>query len=267
MRASHSVHAIRMVGCLAAALLLRPGSAQNAFEVASVKPADPNDPIVAWHSYPGGRVVITNFTLTMLIEAAYGVSIYNIVGGPSWKDQEAYSITARAPAGSAAAAAISDKTKAPPPPEILAMLRSLLEDRFSLMVHRETRQLPVYALVVGRRGPKLQISRDPSAEPDWSIRRGEIVAHHCDMAWLSGVLERHFKRTVLNQTGLTGKYDFHFKFDPRSHDVTAGADAIIDPTRPPLEDALETQTGLKLEETKSAVEVLVIDRARRPSAN
>ncbi len=256
------------MGCVVAVILLvRTAMAQESFEVASVKPADPADPIVAWRTYPGGRVVITNFTVTMLVEAAYGVSIYNITGGPPWKDEDGYTINAKAPPASAAAAFIPPKPGVPPPPEILAMMRNLLENRFGLRCHRETRNSSVYTLVVGGRGPKMQLSRDPSAEPDWSFRRGEIEAHNCDITWLSGFLERHFKRTVLNRTGLTGRYDFHLKFDPRPHEITASADAVIDPGRPPLEAALESQTGLKLRAAKAPVEVLVIDAVKRPDPN
>ena len=140
---------------------------QEAFEVASVKPADPRDGHVQWLTYAGGRIAITNFTLAMLIEAAYGMSPYRVIGGPPWTDREYYSIVAKAPAGSTAAAFIPATPKALPPPEHLAMIRTLLNDRFELKVHRETRQLPVYLLVIAKGGPKLRPAHESSVETRW----------------------------------------------------------------------------------------------------
>src|SRR5437016_3493060 len=145
------------------------GAAQDAFEVASVKPTDPKEDYVQWLTYPGGRIVITNHTLAMLIEGAYGVSLYRITGGPRWVDKDLYSITAKAPGGSPAAALIPATPNAASPPEFRAMLQTLLADRFGLKLHRETRQLPVYALVIAKGGPKLELARDPSAEPRWAV--------------------------------------------------------------------------------------------------
>jgi uncharacterized protein (TIGR03435 family) len=181
-------------------------AAQDAFEVASVKPTDTKEHYVQWLTYPGGRVVITNHTLTMLIEEAYGVSLYRITGGPRWAGADLYSITAKAPAGSAAAAFMPVRPNVPPCPEFLPMLQTLLADRFGLKVHRETRQLPVYQLVITKGGPKLKVARDPSAEARSAIGRGKIEAHSRNVAWLAAVLERHFERTILDRTGLAGSY-------------------------------------------------------------
>lgn len=245
---------------VAALLLCDIGMAQNAFEVASVKPADPKAPHVQWLMYPGGRLVVTNHTLTMLIEAAYDGSLYRITGGPRWVDSDLYSITAKAPAGSAAARFLPDTPQVAPPPEFRAMLQTLLADRFGLKIHRERRELPVLALVIAKGGPKLEPAHDTSAAPQWSIGRGKIEAHNRDIAWLIAVLERHFERTIVDRTGLTGGYDFVMEFDPEQRD-----DA--DSARPSFTTALRTQLGLKREATKGAVQVLVIDDARRPGAN
>jgi uncharacterized protein (TIGR03435 family) len=243
-----------------ALLLCGVGAAQNAFEVASVKPSDPKVPYVQWLTYPGGRIVITNHTLTMLIEGAYDGSLYRITGGPRWVDSDLYSITAKAPAGSAAARFLPETPNAAPPPEFRAMLQSLLADRFGLKIHRETRELPVLALVIAKGGPKLEPAHDTSAAPRWSMRSGKLEAHNRDIAWLIAVLERHFERTILDRTGLTGSYDLAIEYDPEQRD-----DA--DSSRPSFTTALQTQLGLKLEATKGAVEVLVIDEARKPGAN
>ncbi len=250
----------------AALLVLRPAAAQDAFEVATVKPADPDkQPIVAWLSYPGGRVVVTNYTLTMLIEEAYGVSLYRITGAPPWAGEAMYDIVAKAPEGSPAAAYVPPKPDAPPAPESRTMMRALLAGRFGLKLHQETRDLPVWALTVAKGGPKFHPAAGPSAEPEWSLRRGELKARNRNMAWLASILERQFDRTVLDRTGLTGSYDLEVHFDPRgpldsSAATTPGA-------WPPLDTALRTQLGLKLQTIKSPIGVLVIDAAGQPGAN
>ena len=146
------------------------------------------------------------------------------------------------------------------------MVRNLLVDRIGLRLHRETRQLPVYALVIDKSGPKIKPAGDPAAEPNAFFRNGEIEAHNRDIVWLTALLERHSLRTVLDRTGLTGSYDFDIKFDPRPLDA-ASVDAPSGPTPPSLNTALQTQLGLKLEAAKGPVEVLVIDVAKKPGAN
>ena len=255
---------------MAIASLLAGTAAQEAeFEVATVKPANRDQPVVAWLSYPGGRIAITNFTVNMLIEVAYDVSLYRIAGAPRWAGEEVYDITAKAPAGSPAAAFIPRSPTVVPSPESRAMMRSLLADRFGLKFHRETRDLPVYALTVAKRGPKLQAVRDPGAEPQSSIRRNGsregIGAQNRDIPWLAAVLEPSVRQTILDRTGLTGRYDFDLKLELRPH-YASGADAPLDPAVV-IDTALETQLGLTLKRTKGAVEILVIDAVRRPSPN
>jgi uncharacterized protein (TIGR03435 family) len=255
--------ASRLAGFVSiAALFLGAATAQEAFEVASVKPTNPDEPRVVWLTYPGGRVVITNYTLTLLIEAAYGSSIYRIEGGPDWADSDYYSITAKAPAGSPAAAFVPPAPNCPPTPEIQAMIRSLLADRFGLKVHHETRVLPVYALIIAKGGPKLQPAQDPTAQPKWTVVNGISKVQNRTTAWLVDILERHFARTILDQTGLTGSYDFELKYDSRAH-----IDPAQDDVERPINSDLESQLGLRLKATKGPVEIIVIDEARRPAAN
>jgi uncharacterized protein (TIGR03435 family) len=256
---------VRLV--VAATLALYTAGAEDAFEVASVKLADPSNPIVACRAYPGGRLVVTNFTLAMLAAAAYNVSLLRITGGPSWADEELFSITAKAPAGSTAAAFVPPVDGAPPSPELRAMLRTLLQERFGLRLHRETRRLRVLNLVVGKSRPKLQPARDPSADPQWPRRKDQNEWRSITMAKLAAILEGHYHLTVLDRTGLPGIYDFQLSYDPRARDTDDDAGPPTDPTRIPFKAALETQIGLRLEETKGAVDVLVIDEAKKPDAN
>lgn len=253
---------------VAATLVLCAATAQDAFEVASVKPADRSNRIVACRAYPGGRLVVTRFTLTMLTAVAYSVSVMRVTGGPRWADEDLYSITAKPPAGSAAAGFKAPTTGAPPSPELRAMMRTLLADRFGFKLHRETRKLPVLALVIGKRSPKLQPARDPSGDPRWAATGKEQNEwRSITMAKLVAILEGHYNQTVLDRTGLTGTYDFDLSYDPRARDTDDNSDLPVDPSRISLKAALETQIGLRLKETKDDVEVLVIDEAKKPSAN
>jgi uncharacterized protein (TIGR03435 family) len=256
--------------------LLHAAVAQDTFEIASVKPADPMIyPIVDFRAYPGGRVVVTNFTLTMLVSGAYGVTEYCVTGGAPWVSSDLYNITAKPPAGSVAAAFMPPNAKAytfpfpglPGSDELLGMMRNLLADRFSLKVHRETRQLPVLALTVGKRSPKLEPAHDPSGDRVERVGKEKNEWRNVTMARLIAILEARYRRRILDHTGLTGTYDFHLSYDPAVRDTLDNAGFPADPTETSLRAALETQLGLKLEETKGAVETLVIDQAKTPSAN
>ena len=245
------------------ALCLVAATAQEAFEVASVKPTSPDERRVQWLTYPGGRVVITNFTLTTLIEEAYGLSIYRVTGGPRWAGIDFYSITAKSPDGSPAAAFVPPAPNYPPAPEIHAMIRSLLADRFGLKVHRETRVLPTYALVVAKGGPKLQPTRDPTAQPNGSLYNGTMKGQNRNTTWMIALLEGHLRQGILDQTGLTGSYDFQMEYDPH-----APLDATVDDADiRSFNTDLERQLGLRLKATRAPVEILVIDEAKKPAAN
>ncbi len=201
---------------------------------------------------------------------AHDVSEYRVTGGPLWVNDERYDITAKPPAGSPAAAFMPPTAKAysfpfpnlPGSTELLGMMQRLLAERFGLKVHRETRQLPVLALAAGKRTPKLEPARDPSG--DWGGREGKEKDEwrNITMARLIAILEGHYRRPILDRTGLTGAYDFHLSYDPAIRDTTDGVELPADATGRSLEAALETQLGLILEETKGAVETLVIDEAK-----
>jgi uncharacterized protein (TIGR03435 family) len=273
-----SIRSVQAVGCLAAAaLVLRVAVAQEAFEVASIKAADPHkNPLVLFQAYPGGRMVVTNYTLKMIVMEAYQLgSVVRVTGGSPWIDREIYDITAQPTADSAAAAfrppAGKDSTFPYPTlqgsAELLSMMRTLLADRFSLKVHRETRQMAVLALKVGKRTPKLEPAHDPSA--DWVPLGTEDRDEYRNktMAWLAVMLENHYGRPVLDRTGLTGTYDFHLSYNPRMRDTADSVELPADASGMSLRSALEAQLALLLEEVKAPVEILVIDSASKPSAN
>jgi uncharacterized protein (TIGR03435 family) len=143
----------------------------------------------------------------------------------------------------------------------MLMLQTLLEDRFQRKVHLETKELPIYALVVAKNGTKVHAIKD---EGDTEIGGGDghqFTARQVSMQVFAGALARQFGSPVLDMTGLTGVYDITLDY---AHDDSAAADNGPGPS---IFTALQEQLGLKLEPRKGPVEVLVVDRAERPSQN
>lgn len=249
------------------------------FDVISVKPADPAARGMSMTSTPGGGFEATNTTLRTLIEFAYNVRSFQISGGPDWLATERWVVQAKpdppepAPAGKPAmeeerrqAGRVQERT------------RTLLAERFHLAVRREMRELPVYHLVVAKGGHKLQ----PATEQHGITRTlGSITGKAAAMENLSMVLSFVLGRPVVDQTGLTDRYDFELQwseeFNPgqiaKEKGIMAPPDAhppegaASDPTGPSIFTSIEKQLGLKLEAAKGPVEVIVIERADKPAAN
>jgi bla regulator protein blaR1 len=242
---------------------------RQSFEVASVKPNKSGETTSSLQRSPGGNFVVQNMTLRGLIFFAYGIQGFQLVGGPDWVATERFDITARA------AADVPPTPIGQTSPEAL-MLRSLLEDRFRLSAHRETRDLPIYALVLaradGRLGPRLrQTASDYCAKRlEAAGKAGEpippggavcgirpsvngITAGAFPMNELARFLALNTGRTVVDRTGLTGVWDFDLKYSPPNAPNP-------DPDPPSIFTALQEQLGLRLDATTGPVEVLVIDR-------
>jgi len=199
-----------------------------------------------------------------LMEQAYGIRDFQIVGGPSWLGSDRYDITAK-PEG----AATSDQVK--------VMMQALLKDRFQLQFHRETKELPTYALVVAKGGPKVHASEEVSGsdKPKGMRRqmmgRGQFTLEGAPMSAFAEQLARVLGRSVIDKTGLTGNYDVKLEYTPDDTGMMKGpredAPAPADASGISIFTALQDQLGLKLESTKGPVEILVIDRAEKPSEN
>ena len=229
---------------------------------------------------PGGRLTTTNAPLNYLIQRAYGVELYQIAGGPAWVNSDGYNIDAK-PESSA------DQK------QMWLMLQSLLAERFQLKLHRETRELPVYALSPTKGGPRLPAPKGGSCNevmPQRDPASKERIAPPCGpginaagtglamrgfnmtMAKFSGFLGKMVGRAVIDRTGFTGRFDLEldFAFDdaivglPHPPASDQPADTLA---RPTISTALQEQLGLKLESTKGPVEVLVIDHVERPTVN
>jgi uncharacterized protein (TIGR03435 family) len=186
----------------------------------------------------------------MMIQYAFGVREFQIAGGPGWLTTDRFDIVA---------------TTATPGSlnlnELEPYLQSLLADRFRFRYHRETRELQVYSLVVARGGPKLA-AHSGEGEPSMSGHDGSgkisKSATNATMARPANTLGGELDRTVIDNTGLKGGYDFKLEWAPNP-----AADSV----EPSLFTALQDQLGLKLESTKGPVEIIVIDSIEKPSEN
>ena len=215
------------------------------FEVASVKPQAPGDTRGSIGPSPGAFIA-NGIPLKILIEIAYHVKDYQISGGPDWIATDHWDVSAKAPAGFI-----------PTGQQMQPMLQALLADRFRLKLHRETRELPAFALVVGKGGPKLTATT--FADSRISIGHGIFTGQKIDMDGLADALASESDRTIVDQTGLAGQYDITLKWNPDATDS--------DPAAVSLFTAIQEQLGLKLEATKAPVEMLVIDSVQKASEN
>jgi bla regulator protein blaR1 len=246
------------------------------FEVASIKPNKSGEPNVSLMFTPNGFDA-TNAPVREVIQLAYQVQEYQVSGGPSWINSDRYDIEAKVDSSAAEQLRQLDMD------QHRLMLRPLLEDRFQLRVHQETKELPIYALVVGKNGPKLHEAKPDDTYPDgikgpdgvghpglMRMGPGGITAQGLPMATIVRLLSQHLGRTVLDKTGLTGNYDLELHWTPDNIPASMiGPDGkpMPDPSGPSIFTAIQEQLGLKLESQKGPDQVLVIDRVERPSAN
>jgi len=225
------------------AIAALPQTTAPAFEVASVKLSDM--PAGSWFRFlPGGRLSAMSW-IKQVIQVAYGVEDYQVTGGPGWLSTDRYDIEAKS------------EDPAAGKPEMTVMLQSLLADRFKLKFRRETRDVPVYDLVVGKSGLKVKPLKD-----------GEASACRKDNSFACGItnptqlaksLRPFAGRPVLDKTGLEGKFDLLLNFDSSPNQA--------DSDNPSLFQALEQQLGLRLEPRMASLPVLVIESIQRPSEN
>ena len=257
-----------------------------AFEVASIKPNKSGDGRVMLGMAPTGRYTATNVPLRLLMQHSYNLQPFQIIGGPSWITSDRFDIIAKAPAGFT-------------PDQFRPMERALLADRFKLKAHTETREMPIYELVLaradGKLGPNLTPAKTdceamrgrraggPPAPPQpgqpiecgFMIGIGNMNAGGMPLLELARTLSGFVNRIVVDKTGLKGNYDFHITYTPEARGglpglppgaPPIGADAPAgDPNGASLFTALQEQLGLKLDSQKGPVEVLVIDSVEQPT--
>jgi bla regulator protein blaR1 len=304
MRRHQSISVIIGIGISAGLISAQsPAATAPSFEVASIKPSAP-DTRTAIRVLPGGRFAASG-RLILVVAAAYRVLDYQIVGAPGWLSQDQWTIEAKTAEGTV------DPPSTTPPflnvsDVMAARLRSLLEDRWQLKTHRETKEMQVYALSVGKSGSKLKAvdppgtpgqtaappaGTRPSLRPDGTLPAayapppgstvagpGTIVASAITMDQITILLGRLMDYPVIDKTSLRGHFNVKLEFDPATAPRAAlGARAANgastaqpmpdDPAGPSLFTAVQEQLGLKLELKKEPVEVLVIDSIQKPAEN
>jgi uncharacterized protein (TIGR03435 family) len=243
-----------------------PANAKPEFAVATIKPSRPDAPR-GGYGIRGQDVTTTNVTVSWMIKLAYNVHAHQISGAPAWLDSERYDTVGR-----------SDTPGEPSRDQMKLMIQKLLVDRFQLRFHTEKKELPVYAMVVAKSGPKITVSAaDPNAFPGIGFGRApgviSLVGRNTGLNGVANGLQSNIlDKPVVDQTGLTGRYDFQLRFTPDATQVAnfgglEPANAADLDAPPDIFTAFEQQLGLKLQPTKAVVDVMVIDRIERPSPN
>ena len=223
---------------------------RDSFEVASIRPHEGSGDSSETNLLPGGRYEGKNVSVRKMLRQALGVDDPQMLGAPDWVDTACYDIEAKT--GGAGTPQVEEFQK---------LLLTLLEDRFQLRFHRETRERPVYWLVVEKSGDKLKRTTGdsrPTMSVNGSGARKVLQARAVSMGEFVSLLPRQVGRPVDDHTGLTGRYDVKLEWDE-----SQSADMLL----PSLYGALQEQLGLRLKPAKGMVNVIEIDHIERPSAN
>ena len=228
-----------------------PYAQQSTFEVASVKLNTSGDSRSGYYTGTG-RFTGTNVTLRSLIQYAFHVQDWQLVNAPDWAGRERYDVVAKTEGD------VEDDVRR-------VMMQSLLAERFQIAVHRDTRELPIYALVLARNdqkpGPGLtKVETDCGADCGTSVnessRAATLTARGATIQALATRLSDSVNRVVVDRTNLSGGFDITLNWTPDQSASTSG---------PSLFTAIQEQLGLKLESTRGPVDVVVVDRVERPT--
>jgi uncharacterized protein (TIGR03435 family) len=259
-------------------------AARLEFEVASIKPNTSASGTMKFPFPSGGRFTATNLNLKTLISFAYKVQGFEVSGGPGWIGSDRYDVTAKAADSNIGAE------------QYRLMLQALLADRFKLAAHRETKEMPVYAVLAAKNGPNLPESKPgscatfgPNSAPPppgqsplpacggFFTGPSSLDGRKMTMAQFLDALSIVLGRRVVDKTGFAGTFDIHLEFSPEGTALDRRGPGDVglpvnagnpDTSRPSIFTAVQEQLGLKLESQKAPAEVLVIDRVERvPTEN
>jgi bla regulator protein blaR1 len=259
--------------CWIGALSVRAGRAQSQsdggsvppFAVASIKPNRSGERNSGFRRFTGGQLDARNVTVRMLISFAYDLPQDRIFQGPAWLDSERYDVLAKPDQDAAQSA---DRSMG----AIRRRTAALLADRFKLVLHKDTRQFPIFRLVVDKNGPK-NLQPPKGKSPDLFTNGHHVTCYDASMAFFAkNFLVGQVGGPVIDETGIQGNFDFSMDWAPDDLSARRPADAGDPPVAPDLNapsffSALREQLGLKLEAGKGPVEVLVIDHAEKASEN
>ena len=255
---------VTTVAVLSALAGLAQSQQQAAFEVVSVKFTDPSGTRSTFNFAPGELQVVGR-TLRQIMEGAYDLRTFQVLGGPAWVDGDRYDISAKNDAS------WKDLGKEERSAEMRRALQAVLAERFQVKFHRETRDFPEFPLVVAKGGSKLK-EADDGLGNGISMSCGVMKGTRTTMSNFAMVLSRQMARPVLDKTGLSGRYDFELSYEPdggcgshQSDGITSNSDIL--PERPSIFTAIQERLGLKLQAIKGPVQVIVIDHVEKPEPN
>jgi len=224
------------------------------FEVAAIRPAKDDGN----HSSNSDKGLYRthNLTLKELIARAYDVDASLVSGGPNWVDSDSYDITARIPEE------FAEQTH----DKLPQMIESLLVERFQLVVHREPKQVSGYALVLAKKGPKMEPAKADEKGSGTSTHNTHLTAHNITMEGFARYLTRNREigMPVVDKTGLTGAFNFELEWKP---DPLQGKPEASADDRPSIFTAMQQGLGLELKSAKVPIVTVVIDRAEKPQEN
>jgi len=228
--------------------------AQPGFLVATIKPSDPSLDRHGWScESEGHHIACVNITLDDILSSAYGIHVKQIVGAPEWFSKDKYDING-----------VPDAPGVPNNKQVQSMYQKLLAERFHLVFHHETREIPIYAVTVAKGGPLLTPA-DPKETTNTgnSGSGGQRILKFRNMSMPDFALNMNFyeDRPVIDQTALPGRYDFTLKW---TYDVAHDSDPDAAPS---LSTAMKEQLGLKFDAVKGPAPVFVVDHVERPSEN
>jgi bla regulator protein BlaR1 len=237
----------------------------SAFGVASIKPNRSGERNSGFRRFTGGELDARNITLKMLITFAYDIPGDRVLQGPAWLDSERYDVLAK-----------PEQVAGQPLDRSMGMTRlrtqALLADRFKLILHKETRQLSIFRLLVDKDGPK-HLQPPKGDKQDLVTNGHHITCQAASMEFFArNFLTGELGGPVIDQTGIKGNFDFSLDWvsdnnPPRRPADTVEQPTAADPAGPSLFSALREQLGLKLEAGKGPVEVLIVDHAAKASEN
>ena len=274
-----------LVAILAAGLAFgQSAPAPLTFEVASIKPNSGDDHRIGIQFMPGGGLRTTGTTLKFLITFAYDVRDFQVSGGPGWINSDRFDIMAKSDRDAAEGGAddlrkMSDAQMKTATEQMRAKLQALLADRFQLTIHHETKDQPVYALVIGKNGSKLkesEVKQGGDRRRMMRMGRSELNAEGVAIDMLTNTLSNVLGRPVIDRTGLKGNYDFKLTWTPDPGQAGGfggppppGVEAPPppDPNGPSIFTAVQEQLGLRLESQKGPVDLIVIDKVEKLSEN
>jgi uncharacterized protein (TIGR03435 family) len=247
-----------------------PPNADPAFEVSTIKPANPEDRSKDFN-FEGRIFHARNYNVEDLLALGYGLHAKQIANEPRWFATTLYDIDG-----------IPDVPGLPNHQQEYRMIQKLLADRFQLTFHYEKRELPIYAITVAKDGPKLTASDADADDPgwfQWQHRLGDLRVTNMTIAEFVVWFQKNVTdKPLVDRTGLTGRYDFSLTWTPGESEFPqfrrtggfnpAPTDGLDSAKAPPnLYRAFQEQLGLKLESIKAPVDIMVIDNAERPSPN